>query len=89
MRMAMGLCMCMSRLCTGSMPQLQDSPPLCQNSTTVPGFDGNNTWCCSDTGVVLAKGGRAHLYNVRRTVPLSGEGPTRPPSLMCRIYLLS
>ena len=37
--------------------QEEDPPPVCENNTKVPKFDGNNTECCSDRGGVLATGG--------------------------------
>ena len=35
-----------------AVPKHLPSPAPCGSNTQVPNFDGNNTYCCSDKGVI-------------------------------------
>ena len=49
-------CKVMQSFCTIGLKDTTPPPP-CESNTEFPKFDKNNTYCCSDKGVALARGG--------------------------------
>ena len=65
-------------------------PPICMNNIKIPKFDENNTWQCSNKGVVLRMGGALSHAQVSPWLHRHGrtdEHRLVAVSLVCTLHL--